>query len=96
MYLITIKQKPNMNISKPEQRTLHALAKGGHIKFSRNQSGKVSLVECYTSEGYILSNCTITVFTKLKNKRLIKSQNSAPYKITKAGLKAVRPQLDNR
>lgn len=85
-----------MNISKPEQRTLHALAQGGRIVLTRDAQGHIETVECLTREGWALSDCTASVFARLKRRRLIASHNSEPYRITREGLARLRPQLDNR
>ncbi|WP_417672997.1 YjhX family toxin [Pseudodonghicola sp.] len=85
-----------MNISKDEQRVLHALAQGGCIRFDRGPNGRVTDVLCYTRDGHVLSNCTLDIFARLRRKRLIRSQASAPYRITETGLRTVRAQLDNR
>ncbi|HBO1888685.1 TPA: hypothetical protein L4G10_006838, partial [Pseudomonas aeruginosa] len=38
----------------------------------------------------------LAVFSRLKNKGLVHSRQGRPYRISMAGLKAVRPQADNR
>ncbi|WP_422365318.1 YjhX family toxin [Pelagibius sp.] len=95
-----------MNISKAEQRVLHVLAQGGHIRHTRgskergpNGRGvgrKIIKVLCVTREGHILSDCTLAVFDRLRKRRLIASSNGGPYRATRLGRVSVRAQLDNR
>ncbi len=85
-----------MNISKAQQRTLHALAQGGAIVLERNERGHVLVAECLTREGWVLSDCDIALFKSLKKKRLIASKGGGPYRITREGLVHLRAQLDNR
>lgn len=90
-----------MNISKYEQRTLHVLAQGGHIAHehenrSDDRRGRIVKITCFTREGHVLSDCRMHVFKQLKKRRLIASRGGGPYRITRKGLDAVRPQLDNR
>lgn len=85
-----------MNISKPQQRTLHALARGGAILIERDEKGALVAVECVTHEGWRLSDCDLSVFKSLKQKRLIASRESGPYRITRQGLLSLRSQGDNR
>ncbi len=85
-----------MNISKYEQRTLHALAQGGRIEFRKNDKGDIVEIDCLNRDGWRLDDCSLAIFRKLRRRRLIRSQESGPYRITREGLTAVRPQLDNR
>ena len=85
-----------MNISKPQQRTLHALAQGGKIVIERNERGDLIAAECITRAGWALSDCDLLVFKSLKKKRLIASRDGKPYLITREGLLNLRSQLDNR
>jgi uncharacterized protein YjhX (UPF0386 family) len=85
-----------LNISKPQQRTLHALAQGARIELLRDDNGHVIGVECLTGEGWRLSDCTLGVFKGLKRRRFIASAGGGPYRITRLGAASLRSQLDNR
>lgn len=85
-----------MNISRSEQRVLHVLAQGGHIRHQRGPNGRILEVLCFTRDGHVLSDCTLDVFSRLRRKRLIESRESGPYRISDKGRRSVRAQLDNR
>jgi uncharacterized protein len=86
----------SMNISKYEQRVLHALALGGRIDHRFDAAGRIAEIDCLTREGWRLADCTMPVFCKLRKRRLIGSLGGGPYRITRAGLAAVRAQFDQR
>ena len=85
-----------MNISKYEQRVLHALAQGGAIHHRRDPQGRIVEAICFTREGHVLTDGSLPVFRKLKRRGLIFSSGGQPYRISRLGLAAVRSQLDNR
>jgi uncharacterized protein len=85
-----------MNISKHEQRVLHALALGGHIDHRFDDGGRIAEIDCLTRDGWRLDDCTMSVFQRLRRRRLIASRGGGPYRITREGLAAVRAQVDQR
>jgi uncharacterized protein YjhX (UPF0386 family) len=85
-----------LNISKLEQRVLHALAQGGRIHHERDAAGRIREVYCLTREGHRLMACDLVLFSRLKRRRLIASRLGRPYGITREGLAAVRAQLNQR
>ncbi len=44
----------------------------------------------------ILSDLDMTIFNKLRRKRLIESRSGGPYHISERGRRSVRAQLDNQ
>lgn len=84
-----------MNISKTQQRVLHALAQGGLIDLVR-EDDRIVGVECWSREGWLLTDCTLGLFKSLKRKKLIASTGGGPYRITRQGLANLRAQLNNR
>lgn len=85
-----------MNISKTEQRVLHALAQGGCIRLHRDDRGRLERVDCLTRDNFRLEACDAALFARLKRRRFIASRAGGPYCITREGLAAVRAQADNR
>ena len=85
-----------MNVSKREQRALHALAQGGIILLERDAHGDILTADCLTREGWALTDCDVALFKRLKRRGLIASRGGGPYRITRDGLLCLRAQLDNR
>ena len=85
-----------MNVSKREQRALHALAQGGMILLERDSRGDIVRADCLTREGWALTDCDVSLFKKLKRRGLVASRGGGPYRITRDGLLCLRSQLDNR
>ena len=85
-----------MNISKAEQRTLHALARGGKIVLERDDRGHLIDAECLTREGWRLEDCDLILFKKMRRRGFVASKGGGPYHVTRQGLVAMCPQLDNR
>ena len=84
-----------MNISRNEQRVLHALAQGGMIRHQR-EGDRIVMVECFNREGHRLAEFAVPVFNRLRRRGFIASSGGQPYRITRHGLGVVRAQLDNR
>ncbi|MEQ8447331.1 MAG: YjhX family toxin [Pelagibacterium sp.] len=85
-----------MDISRDEQRVLHALAQGGYIQPLKDARGKIADIECYNRDGWRLTQCDMALFKKLRRRKTIASQDGGPYRITRRGVILVRGQLDNR
>jgi uncharacterized protein len=85
-----------MDISRDEQRVLHALAQGGRLLLIKNSAGRIDRFELYTRDGWLLPVVTPELFRKLKRRRAIASHDAGPYQITRRGLELVRSEFDNR
>lgn len=85
-----------MDISRDEQRVLHALAQGGIIEPLKNDRGRIIGVRLFNRDGWVMPNCDLILFKKLKRKRAIASQSGLPYRVTRRGLELVRSEFDNR
>ena len=81
-----------MNISKTQQRVLHALAQGGRIDLVREED-KVMGVECWSHEGWLLTDCTLGLFKSLKRKKLIAS--TASREVAKEIISGLSPAADS-
>ena len=85
-----------MDISREEQRVLHALAQGGYIHAIKDERGKIIGIECYNRDGWLMTQCDMALFKKLRRRKTVASHDGGPYRITRRGIERVRSQLDNR
>lgn len=85
-----------MDISRHEQRVLHALAQGGEIRPVRCPRGRIREVQCLNRDGWLMPGVDLGLFRRLKRRRAIRSEGGRPYRITRRGLELVRSQADNR
>jgi uncharacterized protein YjhX (UPF0386 family) len=79
-----------MNVSRRERRVLNVLALGGRIQLLRDDEGRTIEIECYTREGWLMTDCTHDMFKSMRAKKVISSVRSGPYRITKHGLEMLR------
>lgn len=84
-----------MNISRREQRVLHALAQGGAIRHLRD-GARVTAADCFTREGHLLTDFDLALFERLRRRGFIASHGGAPYRLSRKGRDHVRAQPDNR
>lgn len=85
-----------MDISREEQRALHALAQGGRIVALKDDRSRIVGIECYNRDGWMLPQFDLRLFRKLRRKKAIHSHDGQPYRITRRGLELVRSEADNR
>ena len=85
-----------MDISRDEQRVLHALAQGGLIKRLKTPNGRIAALELFNRDGWRMPFLTLLLFKKLQRKKAIASLDGEPYRITRRGLELVRSEFDNR
>ena len=85
-----------MDISREEQRVLHALAQGGHILALKDARGRITGIECYNRDGWLMPGVELRLFRKLRRKKAILSEDGRPYRVTRRGLELVRSEVDNR
>jgi len=62
----------------------------------KNHKGRITAVQCFNRDGWLMQQCDLFLFKKLKNKKAIASQDGRPYRITRRGLELVRSEFDNR
>jgi uncharacterized protein YjhX (UPF0386 family) len=84
-----------LNISRIEQRVLHVLAQGGHVRHLRDGIHIVA-VDCFDRHGHRLADCDLPTFGSLRRKGLVASKGGGPYRLTEKGRRSVRAQPDNR
>ncbi|MEO6013625.1 MAG: YjhX family toxin [Devosia sp.] len=85
-----------MDISRDEQRVLHALAQGGLIKPLKTSNGRIAGLELFNRDGWRMPVIDLLLFRKLQRKKAIASREGQPYRITRRGLELVRSEVDNR
>lgn len=85
-----------LDISREEQRVLHALAQGGHILALKDCHGRITGIETYNREGWLMAGVSLRLFQKLRRMKAIASQDGRPYRVTRRGLELVRGEIDNR
>ena len=73
------------------------IVRDGQPLFHCQKHAPPILARCaVTREGMILADFDLTVFNRLRQKRLIESRSGSPYRISNRGRTSVRAQLDNQ